>query len=418
MIVGSGGREHALGWKLSQVSGRELLFAQGNTGTGLIGENLPVATNDVNTIVKEAHKRDIDLIVVGPENSLEKGLVDVAQEKGLNIFGPSQKAARLETSKSFASEFMWRHNIPSAKYHVSHSIKDAQGFIDNSPWPLVIKADGLAAGKGVILPESKKEAMQTVIRMMETREFGKAGETIIFQERLTGSEVSIIAFSDGKTIVPLLPSQDYKRINDNDQGPNTGGMGTYAPVPFVNTELMQQIHSTILQPTVDGMGKEGNPYKGVLYAGLMLTENGPKVLEFNARFGDPETQPLMMLLQSELAPILLSCIKGTLEPDQIQFRPGAAVCVILSSKGYPKNPEKGKIITGLKTIKDPNVQIFHAGTITKDGRIVTNGGRVLGITTYGEDIASAAWLAYLTIGKSGVMFDGMHYRRDIGKTLK
>lgn len=415
MIVGSGGREHALGWKLSQVSGRELLFAPGNTGTGLIGKNLPVATNDVSGIVKQAQERDIDLIVVGPEDSLKNGLVDAAQEKGLKIFGPSQKAARLETSKSFASEFMQRHSIPSPKYHVFYNIEEAQEFIDNSPWQLVIKADGLAAGKGVILPKSKKEARQIVIRMMDKHEFGKAGETIIFQERLTGSEISIIAFSDGNTIMPLLPSQDYKRINDNDQGPNTGGMGVYAPVPFVNAELMQQIHSTILQPTVDGMKKEGNLYKGILYAGLMLTNNGPKVLEFNARFGDPETQSLMMLLQSELAPILLSCIEGTLKQDQIQFRPGAAVCVVLSSKGYPGNPEKGKIITGLNTIKNPNVQVFHAGTIIKDSQMVTNGGRVLGITAYGKDIASAAQLAYLAIGKSGVMFNGMHYRRDIGQ---
>lgn len=414
LIIGNGGREHALAWKLGRSSQVSRLFvAPGNSGTSDF--NIDIGVHDIDGLADFATRNDIGLTVVGPEAPLASGIVNVFQERGLKIFGPTEIAARLETSKAWSSQFLQRHNIPHPDFHISYDVQDALAFVKSPKWDaLVIKADGLASGKGVILPSSKEEAREAVIDIMERKKFGRAGEIVVFQERLIGQEVSVIAFSDGKTIVPLLSAQDHKAINDNDEGPNTGGMGAYAPAPILKPEIMRKVQKMILQQTIDGMRLEGSPYKGILYAGLMITKDGPKVLEYNVRFGDPETQPLMMLLRSDLAPILLSCIEGTLKPDLVKFRPGAAVCVVLAARGYPGTPETGKVIDGLDHVDDSDIQVFHAGAMMRDGHILTNGGRVLGVTAYGKDIGLAIEKAYSAIGDQGIHFEGMHYRRDIG----
>lgn len=421
LVVGSGGREHALGWKLhNDLPEASLFFAPGNGGTQTIGENLDIG-DSVDSLVGFAADHDIDLTVVGPEVPLADGVVDAFEEAGLSIFGPSQRAARLESSKAWASAFMNRHGIPGPESAIFTDTATAEAFVSSPPWKqIVIKADGLAAGKGVILPDTREEAIRTVRGMLAGELFGDAGRTIVIQERLSGPEVSVLAFSDGQTIVPLLPAQDHKRVFDNDRGPNTGGMGAFAPVASVNPELLEEIHATILKPTVDGMREEGMPYKGVLYAGLMLTNEGPKVLEYNVRFGDPETQPLMMLLQSNLAAVMNACIKGMLSKNQVVFKPGCAVCVVAAAPGYPGHYEKGMLIhvKGLQFWADgqdpfgPDVQVFQAGTIYKNGMLVTNGGRVFGVTSYGATMAEAVRKAYYHMGLS-IYFNGMHYRKDI-----
>lgn len=413
LVVGSGGREHALGWVLAKDSPvPELFFAPGNTGTGEIGQNIPIAATDIDELVSWAQTNRPNFTVVGPEASLAAGIVDVFNEHALSIFGPSKAAAQLEASKSWAMGFMARHRIPHPRFRVMSDVNEAMNFINNCPWgKMAIKASGLAAGKGVILPDSRGEAQDAVRGMLSGRAFGDAGRTIVIQERLTGPEVSVLAFCDGKIAVPLLPARDHKRLLYGDGGPNTGGMGAFAPVPGIDIE---EIHRTILQPTVDGMREDGHLYKGILYAGLMLTPQGPKVLEYNARFGDPETQPLMMLLASDLMPILMACIRGTLKPEIVRFRSGAAVCVVLASEGYPGSSTKGVIIEGLDAVRDPNIHVFHAGTLGIGSGVVTNGGRVLGVTAYGETLSDALTRAYGAIGRDGVHFEGMQYRKDIG----
>jgi len=419
LVIGSGGREHALGWKLSQSPQvGQLYFAPGNRGTQLVGKNVDIGAEEIEKLVQFAANKEIDLTVVGPEAPLEKGIVNLFEENHLTIFGPSKEAAQLETSKSWAVEFMARCHIPHPQSQTFKEAKRAMAFINSLTWPkMVIKASGLAAGKGVFLPENSQEAIEAITRMIVKKEFAKAGEEIVIQERLTGPEVSVFALSDGKTAIPFLSAQDYKRVFDGNQGPNTGGMGSYAPVPFMGKELWQIIQREILQPTIDGMRKEGYPYKGLLYAGLMITPKGPKVLEFNARFGDPETQPLMMLLCSDLMMILFSCLEGTLSPKKLSFHKGASVCVVLAAKGYPGDYKKGKVIFGLERIVHPHLQVFQAGTLRKDGLTVTNGGRVLGVTAWGKDLTIARQKAYSVIGKRGVHFSGMHYRREIGCQL-
>lgn len=418
LIIGSGGREHALGWKLKQSTHiGKMFFAPGNGGTSQLGENISIAVHDKKELLKFAKKQKIDLIVVGPEAALATGIVDLFEKNNLKIFGPTKKAALIETSKSWATHFMKRHFIPHPRSREFTDAEKAKKFLRSSiGYQVVIKADGLAAGKGVIVHDTIDEAIQAIDTIMIAKEFGSAGNRILIQERLSGPELSVLAFTDGTTVIPLLSAQDHKRVFDNDKGPNTGGMGAYAPVPFVTDELMQKIQYEILQPTVDGMREEGIPYKGVLYAGLMLTMDGPKVIEFNARFGDPEVQPLMMLLKSDLYEVLMACIDGTLQKDQVTFRKGAAICVVIAAGGYPGKYNKGDEIRGLNR-DEKDITVFHAGTKIENGVVVTDGGRVLGVTTHAGSFTEAQKKAYEIIGENGISFYGMQYRKDIGKNL-
>jgi len=418
LVVGSGGREHALAWKISQESNcGDLFIAPGNSGTASLGENIDIKVEDINKLSAFASDHKIGLVLVGPEVPLALGLVDAMNRIGIPAFGPTKKAARLETDKAFAARFLKSHNIPRPESSVFTDVKKALAYIKNKdPHSYVLKASGLCAGKGVLLPDSYKEAKLAIQQIMSGELFGDAGKTLVIQERLSGPEVSILAFSDGKIIVPLLPSQDHKRLKNNDKGPNTGGMGAYAPVPVVTNKILGRIQKEILQKTIDGMRKDGILYKGVLYAGLMITKDGPKVLEYNARFGDPETQPLMMLLKSDLSPILLACVNGTLKKSIVKFHRGYAVSVVLASKGYPEKPEKGKYIKGIKEVSGKkNVMVFHAGTSINNGKLATHGGRVLGVTAYGSSMKKALKLVYSAIGAGKIRFSGMHYRKDIGK---
>lgn len=419
LIIGSGGREHALGWKLKQSSlVKKIYFAPGNAGTQEVGENIGIKATEIDKLLHFVQKNKIDLTLVGPEDPLAAGIVDLFEKNNLQIFGPSKLATRLESDKAWATDFMKRNKIPHPNSYCFNNYHLARSFFTfHKAKDYVIKASGLALGKGVILPNSKSEAFNVIKRIMVDKEFGDAGNEIVIQERISGPEISLMAFSDGKTITPLLSVQDHKRIYDNDKGLNTGGMGAYAPVPLMTRKFIKKIEKNILQPTIKGMKKEKCPYKGILYAGLMMTKKGPMVLEYNARFGDPETQPLMMLLKSDLLSILLSCVKGDLDKKQVVFDKKVAVCVVLASKGYPGKYEKGEIIHGLKTMNNKDVIIFHAGTIFKDTKIVTNGGRVLGITASGNNIHIARKKAYKIIENKKVYFNNMQYRQDIGKKL-
>lgn len=417
LIIGSGGREHALGWKIKQSPQvAKIYFAPGNAGTEEVGENINIEAVNISQLLTFAKKNKIDLTVVGPEVPLAFGIVDQFQKNGLKIFGPTKKASLLEASKAFAGSFLEKYKIPHPISLTFLQLQKALDFVRQSSWSnFVVKANGLAAGKGVIVCHSKKQAIKAIKDLMIKKEFGSAGKKIIIQEFLVGQELSILAFSDGKTIIPLLPTQDHKPVFDADRGPNTGGMGAYSPVPFVKKKLMEKIIKTILQPTIAGMKKEGTPYVGVLYAGLMLTKNGPKVLEFNCRFGDPETQPILMLLQTDLVKIILNCLQGNLRKQKIKFKKGFSVCVVLTSHGYPGHYTKGEIISGLDITPEESVQIFHSGTKKINAKIVASGGRVLAVTALGKTIPIAIKKAYNLIGKEGVHFNKMHYRKDIGQ---
>ncbi|MBI4973468.1 phosphoribosylamine--glycine ligase [Candidatus Roizmanbacteria bacterium] len=419
LIIGGGGREHALGWKLKQSSRvTKLFFAPGNGGTAQLGENVNINATNIHAILSYVQKNNIQLTVVGPEDPLSLGIVDLFEKNKLTIFGPSRLAAQLETSKVWATDFMEKYKIPHPISHTFTDFKKAIVFIkSHDVSKFVVKASGLALGKGVILPQNKKEAQDALERIMLKREFGDAGKEVLFQERLTGPEVSLMTITDGKTIIPLVSAQDHKRIFDNDKGPNTGGMGAYAPVPFMTKKLLGHIQKTILQPTIDGMKKEKIPYKGVLYAGLMITSDGPKVLEYNARFGDPETQPVLALLKSELLSLLFASIQGTLKSKRIIFYKRSSVCIVLASQGYPGSYLKGVPIQGLLQKPKKDLTIFHSGTTKKDGNIITSGGRVLAVTASGKDMNKALQKAYSAIGKKGIYFKGMQYRKDIGKKL-
>jgi len=416
LIIGAGGREHALGWKLTQSeSVGEIYFAPGNAGTAEIGKNIHLSVDDVDGIVNFVLKNNIDLTVIGPEKALACGIVDALQAHGKDVFGPTVKASQLEISKAFATQFVQENDIPHPQSLIFTDPQEARVYANRSPEKIVIKASGLANGKGVFLPDSQAECDASIEAISNGTITGIPNDAIIIQERLIGREASIIAVTDGTRIVPFIPAQDYKRVHDGDKGPNTGGMGSIAPSEL-GEELMNEIQTKILQPTIDAMAKRGTPYKGVLYAGLMLTDDGPKVIEYNARFGDPETQPLMMLLTSDLYALMKASINGTLAPEHIQFKNGASVCVVVSAKGYPGNYDVGHKIHGLETImNNDTVCCFHAGTGMKGDSIVTAGGRVLGITAYGKDRAEASSHAYSIIEKGEVWFDGMHYRKDIGK---
>ena len=414
LVVGGGGREHALVWKIAQSKTvRKIFCAPGNAGIGKMAECVNIKADRVNDLLNFARFEGIDLTVVGPEAPLTNGIVDLFEKEGKKIFGVSKAAAELEGSKVFAKELMRRYNIPSAGYKTFYSPIEAESYIRMKRAPIVVKADGLAAGKGVIVAATEDEAVDAVDLIMRKRAFGDSGNRVIIEECLVGEEASFMAFSDGTTVVPMASSQDHKRVFDGDKGPNTGGMGAYSPAPVVTPELEERIMREIMLPTVRGMKQEGSPYKGVLYAGIMVTEDGPKVLEFNVRFGDPEAQPLLMRLDGDLVEIMMAVAEGNLRPEMVGWKPEAAVCVVGAAKGYPGSYEKGTPITGLdEANRVPGVVVFHAGTADKEDKVVTNGGRVLGVTAIGHDVSEAIKRAYE--GMSKIHFDGMHYRRDIG----
>ena len=415
LVVGSGGREHALVWKIAQSPEVSKVYcAPGNAGISEQATSVPIQANDLNRLLEFVLKEEIGFTVVGPEDPLTRGIVDLFESKGLLIFGANKKAAEIEGSKAFAKEMMKKYYIPTAFYEIFDNRNEAVKYIRNQGAPIVVKADGLAAGKGVIVCKTVEEAVHSVDQIMVEKIFGDAGNRVVVEEYLVGEEASYIAFTDGKTILPMASSQDHKPVLDGDQGPNTGGMGAYSPAPVVTDEVHEKIIEKILRPVIYGMGEEGRPYKGVLYAGLMIHEGRPKVLEFNARFGDPETQPVLMRMKGDIVPILEACMKGTLSRHKIEWDNRASVCVVMTSKGYPGNYEKGKIIEGLKEVsRMERVFVFHAGTTLKDGQVMTNGGRVLGVTGLGEDIPRAIERAYQAVRK--ISWDGFHYRTDIGQ---
>ncbi len=419
LVIGSGGREHALVWKIAQSPLVERLYcAPGNAGIAKLATCVDIAVKDADGLIAFAKDNDIALIVVGPEDPLAAGIVDRFAEAGLMAFGPSKAAARLEASKTFAKEFMCRHGIPTAAYAEFDNAAKAIEYIERVDAPLVVKADGLAAGKGVTVARDKAEAVQAVREAMLDKVFGDAGAKVIIEEFLVGEEASILAFADGKTVVPMMSSQDHKAAYDGDTGPNTGGMGAYSPAPVVTPALLDETIRTILRPCVEGMAKDGAAYKGCLYAGLMITASGPKVVEFNCRFGDPETQVVLPQLKSDIVPIMLACCEEKLDETPIEWKRGACVSVVMASGGYPRDYEKGKPITGIDDAqRDPDVVVFHAGTKPRDSEVLTNGGRVLNVTAFGPDIAATIAKAYSAVGK--ISFEKAHYRNDIGaKALK
>ena len=414
LVVGGGGREHTLAWKLSSSPLVDKLFAApGNAGMAELADCVEIKVDDLARLADFAQKNSVDLTVVGPELPLTLGIVDEFEKRNLKIFGPRKAAAAIEGSKVFAKEFMKKHHIPTASFKVFDQPDEAADFVKSSDMPLVIKADGLAAGKGAIIVEDASSAVSTIQRIMVEKVFGEAGTRVVVEDFLQGEEITVLAFSDGETIIPMVSSQDHKKIFEGDQGPNTGGMGAYAPTTFMDEKLMKRVTDEILEPTVAGLQKEGKTFKGILYAGLMLTEIGPKVMEFNCRFGDPETQVILPLLKSDLAEVFLSIVEGELSLQDVEWSDSFAVCVVLASAGYPGKYEKGKEIFGLKKTKGmQDVLVFHAGTASKDGRILTNGGRVLGVTATDRSMEMAIQKAYAAVDK--IRFQGVQYRRDIG----
>lgn len=413
IVVGSGGREAALVWA-AQRSARvvEVIAAPGNAGIAEQARCAPVKADDIEGLVRLAKEECADLVLIGPEVPLTLGLTDRLTAEGVAAFGPSAAAARLEGSKSFAKDFMQRHGIPTAGFRVCRTQAEAEDAVRQFGAPVVIKADGLAAGKGVTVALTGEEAVAAIRSMMSDRVFGAAGERVVVEEYLAGEEASLLAFCDGEQAVPMLAAQDHKRVNDNDQGPNTGGMGAYAPAPVLTPELLERVRREILEPTVRGLAREGMPYRGVLYAGLMITPRGPKVIEYNCRFGDPETQAVLPLLRSDLAEIALACARGRLDPSRIAWSDGAAACVVLASGGYPGEFRKGLSIEGLEQAAAlPGVHVWHAGTARQDGHFVTAGGRVLNVVATGADLAEAVRQAYHAAEL--IRFEGMHYRMDI-----
>ncbi len=419
LIIGSGGREHALVWKISQSPKVSKVYcAPGNAGISQLVKCIDINADNIEKLADFAEKEKIDLTVVGPELPLSRGIVNEFNRLGLKIFGPSREATKIESSKVFSKYLMKKYNIPTANYEVFQNSEEALDYIKQQTFPLVIKADGLAVGKGVFIVKKLDQARDALDVLMKKKTFGEAGRQIVIEEFLEGEEVSVLAFSDGKTVVPMVSSQDHKKIFDNDQGPNTGGMGAYSPVPFYPNEFKKTVLEEILKPTVKGLQSEGREYKGVLYAGLVLTKEGPKVLEFNARFGDPETQVVLPRLKTELIDILNAVIKGSLHKINIEWKNNSAVCVVVASGGYPSKYQKGKVISGLERLeKMKDIIAFHAGTKFQDGRIVTSGGRVLGITVWDETISKAKEKAYEGVEK--INFEDMYYRKDIAaKAIK
>lgn len=413
LVVGGGGREHVICWKLSQEKNVEKIYcAPGNAGIKKVAECVDIKDVDIKGIKDFAVKNKIDLVVVGPEAPLVIGLTDELEAEGIKVFGPDKSCSRLEGSKSFSKHFMEKYDIPTAKYSEYTDIEKAKKEIDEFGYPVVIKADGLAAGKGVIIAKDKSEALEALDMIMGDKKFGDAGNTVVIEEFLEGIETSILAFVDNDTIIPMVSAKDHKKIFENETGPNTGGMGTFSPSPIYDERLEKVVREDVLDRTLDGFKKEGLKYKGILFVGLMITKDGEKVLEYNCRFGDPETQSVLMRLETDLSEIMLAAVDNRLKDMEIKYKEDGACCVILASKGYPESSHKGDVITGLDKMDD-GVVVFHSGTAIDDnGEVVTNGGRVLGVTSLGATSEEAAKKVYKNIEK--IHFDGMQYRKDIG----
>ncbi len=412
LVVGSGAREHALVWKLHQSPLIEKLYCSpGNAGTAELAENLPYAATDVKGICEFCVSHQIDMVVIGPEAALEAGLADCLDDKGIRVFGPHKLAAEIETSKAFSKAFMQRHKIPTPAFTVFSDFEAARDYWrQHSDRPLVIKASGLAAGKGVFLPETQVEGEQILKGLLEENQLGSAGAEVVIEERLFGDELSVMAFSDGRTVTLMPAAQDHKRLNDNDRGPNTGGMGAYAPAPIGTPEVLEKVRRHVLEPAVAGLRAEGRPFVGVLYAGIILTHQGIKVLEFNTRFGDPETQVVLPLLESDLYEVCNACVDGMLDRYEVKWTDQYCVCVVAASAGYPEHVQKGKLIR-MPEYSDKNVVIFHGGTALHEGKLVTSGGRVFGVTAFDTHLDDAVVAAYQTLETP--LFDGMHFRNDI-----
>ena len=415
LIIGNGGREHALAWKIAQSSRVERVFvAPGNAGTALDAENVDIPATDFPRLVKFARENNIGLTVVGPEQPLTAGIVDAFAAERLRVFGPSKAAAELEGSKVFCKNLLRHADVPTADFRVFRSADRAATFLkEREDVPVVVKADGLAAGKGVVVCSGRAEALEAVDRIARDKEFGDAGNQVVIEERLDGQEASVLAITDGQTIITLPPCQDHKRAHDGDSGPNTGGMGAYSPTPVIDGPMLRWVEEHVLVPTVHAMKRSRRPFRGVLYAGLMITNQGPKVLEYNVRFGDPECQPLLMRLKSDLVDLLEATIDGRLDSiGPPQWDPRPAVCVVMASEGYPGKYQTGKAVRGLdEAAKVPDVKVFHAGTASSAGQTVTNGGRVLGVTALGATLAAAKLQAYTAV--KAIRWDGAWCRKDI-----
>ena len=413
LVVGGGGREHAICWKLNNESNVEKIYcAPGNAGISNVAECIDIGDSDIENLLKFAKENQIDLTIVGPEIPLVAGIVDVFQKEGLKIFGPNKKCAQLEGSKSFSKDFMIRHNLPTAKYKEYTDLDEAITEIDSFGYPVVIKADGLAAGKGVVIPENREDAITTLKEMMSDKKFGKAGDKIVVEEFLNGIETSILAFVDNDSIVPMVSAKDHKKVFEGETGLNTGGMGTFSPSEIYTDELAKEIQEKILDKTLEGFKKDNLNYKGILFVGLMITEDGPKILEYNVRFGDPETQSVLFRLDTDLNKIISAILDNNLKNIEINYSKEEAICVMLTSGGYPENYEKGKVISGLENL-DSDIVVFHSGTKFDNENIVTNGGRVIGITAKGKTVKEAGEKVYENIKK--INFEKMHYRKDIWK---
>lgn len=413
LVVGGGGREHAICWKLSKEKNIDKVYcAPGNAGIANVAECVNISDTNIEELLKFAKENEIGLTIVGPEVPLVMGIVDEFEKEGLRVFGPNKKCAQLEGSKAFSKDFMIKHNIPTAKYKEYTNLEEAISEIDSFGYPVVIKADGLAAGKGVVIPENREDAIATLKEMMSDKKFGAAGDKIVLEEFLKGIETSILAFVDNDTIVPMASAKDHKKVNNYEQGPNTGGMGTFSPSEIYTEELANKVKETVLEKTLEGFKKDGLNFKGILFVGLMITEDGEKVLEYNVRFGDPETQSVLFRLETDLHEIMEAILDNKLKDIEINYSDDEAVCVMLTSGGYPDSYEKGKIITGLENLDD-DIVVFHSGTKMLDGNLVTNGGRVIGITAKSITVKDAAEKVYENIKK--INFEGMHYRTDIGR---
>jgi phosphoribosylamine--glycine ligase len=414
LVIGSGGREHALCWKIRQSKKvRQVFCAPGNAGISRIAECINIKADSLEDLLEFARYEGIDLTVVGPEQPLTSGIVDLFQKEGLRIFGPTQSAAELEGSKAFSKNLMRKYGIPTAEYKTFSSFLEAENYIRLKGAPIVVKADGHAAGKGVIIAETVHGAIDAVRMIMKDKVFGQAGNKAVIEEHLKGEEASFLAFTDGETVIPMASAQDHKRIYDGDKGPNTGGMGAYSPAPVITEYLERKIMERIMIPTIRAMKMEGRKYKGVLYAGVMIDKEEPKALEFNVRFGDPETQPILMRLDNDIVDIFDAVIDGELRGKELRWKKENSVCVVLASEGYPGPYKKGEVIAGLEEAEGMDgVMVFHAGTTVKNGNILTDGGRVLGVTGLDRDIKSAIVKTYSAVEK--IHFNGMQYRRDIG----